>query len=453
MVSGTLAGATSVTGTGTALRTDHYELTMLAAVRTSGVADRPVVFEVFARALPPGRRYGVVAGTGRLADAIRRFRFEPDDLAFLAATGVADAATRKWLAGYRFTGTVLAYEEGETFFAGSPVVTVHASFAEAVLLETLVLSILNHDSAVASAAARMVRAATSVAGPRDRRLIDMGSRRTHDDAAVDAARAAYIAGFSGTSNLEAGRRYGIPTSGTAAHAYTLVHDDEYRAFVAQLRALGVGTTLLVDTFDTPTGLRTAVRAANALGYAGPGAVRIDSGDLAVEARNARAMLDALGATETRIVVSGDLDEYEIAGLEHDPAGRAPIDAYGVGTRLVTGSGHPTAGFVYKLVEVDGMPVEKRSPGKRSVGGAKRAYRLLDREGITVGETLLVRGKPPAGSRPLQQVVVDRGDPRPGAALDAMRAHHRRALDELPPSALGLDPGEPALHTTFDHEEA
>ncbi len=261
-----------------------------------------------------------------------------------------DADTLAYLAEYRFRGDVDGYAEGELYFPGSPVLAVHGSFAECVVLETLALSIFNHDTAIASAAARMVSAAEG------RALIEMGSRRTHEQAAVAAARAAYLAGFTGSSNLEAQRRHGVPALGTSAHAFTLLHTsangpDEKAAFRAQVDALGVGTTLLVDTYDITTGV------ANAVEVAGPelGAVRIDSGDLGVLARQVRAQLDSLGATKTRIVVSGDLDEFSIAALRVEP-----VDMYGVGTSVVTGSGAPTASMVYKLVEVDGMPVEKRS---------------------------------------------------------------------------------------------
>jgi nicotinate phosphoribosyltransferase len=251
------------------------------------------------------------------------------------------------------------------------VLTVSGTFGEAVLLETLTLSILNHDCAVAAAAARMVTAAG------DRPLIEMGSRRTHEEAAVAAARAAYLAGFSSTSNLEAGRRYGVPTSGTAAHAFTLLHDDEADAFRAQLDAHGADTTLLVDTYDIAQGIRTAIE------VAGPdlGAVRIDSGDLAVLAREARRLLDSLGATKTRVVLSGDLDEWAIAGLSG-----APVDMYGVGTSVVTGSGAPTADMVYKLVEVDGRPVAKRSEHKATQGGRKTALRRHRETGTATGTT-------------------------------------------------------------------
>src|SRR5262249_32288312 len=202
----------------TGLLTDHYELTMLRGALRSGVAQRRAVFEVFARHLPHGRRYGVVAGTGRLLDALARFRFGPAELDFLREAGVADDAALRYLGSYAFRGHIWGYAEGDCYFPGSPILVVEGTFAEAVGLEAVLLSVLNHDCAIASAASRMVTAAC------DRPLIEMGSRRTHEFAAVASARAAYIAGFSFTSNLRAGHDYGVPTSGTAAHAFTLVHD-------------------------------------------------------------------------------------------------------------------------------------------------------------------------------------------------------------------------------------
>ena len=313
----------------TALLTDRYELTMLGSALRDGTADRRCVFEVFARRLPDGRRYGVVAGTGRLIDALADFTFDDETVELLRADGIVDDASAEYLRRYRFTGDIDGYPEGELYFPHSPMLTVSGTFAEAVLLETLTLSILNHDSAVAAAAARMVTAAAG------RPIIEMGTRRTHEQAAVAAARAAYLAGFASTSNLAAARRYGIPTAGTAAHAFTLLHDDERAAFAAQVAALGPGTTLLVDTYDITAGIDTAVD------VAGPelGAIRIDSGDVGVLARQAREQLDGLGANGTKIVVSGDLDEFAIAGLA-----AAPVDAYGAGTAVVTGSGAPTAGW-------------------------------------------------------------------------------------------------------------
>ncbi|MBN9606479.1 MAG: nicotinate phosphoribosyltransferase [Actinomycetales bacterium] len=426
-----------------ALLTDRYELTMLDAALRDGTAQRRCVFELFARRLPAGRRFGVVAGTGRLLEELAAFRFGPEELDWLAREGVVSDRTLEHLAAFRFTGTIRGYREGEAYFPGSPVLVVEGSFAEAVVLETLALSVLNADSAIASAAARMVAAAGS------RPLAEMGSRRTGERSAPAAARAAWIAGFAASSNLEAGRRWGVPTMGTAAHAFTLLHDSEAEAFASQVAALGPGTTLLVDTYDIEEGVRRAVDAA------GPelGAVRIDSGDLDVVVRRVRAQLDALGATGTRITVTNDLDEHAIAALRS-----APVDSYGVGTSLVTGSGAPTAGMVYKLVArqtADGawIDVAKTSTGKATVGGRKQAVRVL-RDGVAVAEEIHV-DEPPvterAGRALLVDLVVD-GEPVPGSTgregAAAARGNHRAAMAELPPAAFGLSRGEPAIPTRY-----
>jgi nicotinate phosphoribosyltransferase len=420
----------------TGLLTDRYELTMLRAALRDGTADRRCVFEVFARRLPDGRRYGVVAGTGRLLDAVPEFRFDDDQLRALLASGTVDEDTAGWLRDYEFTGDVTGYPEGELYFPGSPVLTVEGTFGEAVLLETLALSVLNHDTAVASAAARMANAAG------DRPCIEMGSRRTHEESAVAAARAAYLAGFATTSNLAAGHRYGVPTAGTAAHSWTLLHEKEADAFRAQVAALGPGTTLLVDTYDIAEGIRAAVE------VAGPelGAVRIDSGDLAVLAHQARAQLDELGATRTRIVLSGDLDEYGLAALA-----TAPVDAYGVGTSVVTGSGAPTAGFVYKLVAVDGRPVAKRSEDKVTHGGRKVAVRRHRSTGTATEEIVRSGGDPSSqpGDRALQVAMVRGGERLPGPTLDESRAHLRSVITTLPWQGLALSRGEPAIPTTYE----
>lgn len=408
---------------------------MIGSALRDGTAMRPCVFEAFARRLPNGRRYGVVAGTARLLELIMEFRFDADELAWLEGQGVIDAPTAEWLAGYRFTGDVDGYAEGELFFAGSPILTVSGGFAECVVLETLVLSVLNHDCAVAAAAARMVTAA------RGRPIIEMGSRRTHEEAAVAAARAAYLAGFASTSNLAAGLRHGVPTAGTAAHAFTLLHDDEPAAFASQIAASGVETTLLVDTYDISQGIRNAITAA------GPGlrAIRIDSGDLSVLAAQSRALLDELGAPDVKIVVSGDLDEYSIAALAAEP-----VDAYGAGTAVVTGSGAPTAGLVYKLVEVAGRPVVKRSENKATVGGRKSVVRRHKPTGTATEEIIYTRTAPPAEPN-------DRELPRPfirGGELVAdlptlaeSREHLRDALVSIPWEGLKLSAGEGAIPVT------
>jgi nicotinate phosphoribosyltransferase len=440
-----LNGAASpLAGSGTALLTDHYELTMVSAALRSGAAGRRAVFEMFARELPGGRRYGVVAGTGRFLRALEEFRFSATEIGFLREAGIVDEAGADFLASYRFRGSIWGYSEGDCYFPGSPILVVDGTFAEAVVLETLALSVFNHDCAVASAASRMVTAAEG------RPLIEMGSRRTHERAAVAAARAAYVAGFATTSNLRAGFEFGVPTAGTSAHAFTMVHDDERQAFSVQLGALGKGTTLLVDTYDVAKAVRTAVE------LAGPdlGAVRIDSGDLRQTAHEVRAELDSLGAKGTRIVITGDLDEHAIAGLAS-----APVDGYGVGTALVTGSGVPTAALVYKLVaraDLAGplMPVAKRSVGKPTIGGRKWAVRTLDATGRATAEVVTTAppGRGDSGGRSrrrvlLRQLVAD-GEIIGTEPLTAARARHQEALRELPPGALRLSSGDPAIPTVI-----
>jgi nicotinate phosphoribosyltransferase len=422
----------------TGLLTDRYELTMLSAALRAGTAHRRCTFELFARKLPDGRRYGVVAGTGRFLEALSDFRFDGTAEASLAE--FLDRDTMAYLRDFRFGGDVDGYPEGELYFPGSPVLSVHGSFAECVILETVALSIFNHDTAIASAAARMVSAAHG------RPLMDMGSRRTHEHAAVAAARAAYLAGFAATSNLEAHRRYGVPTEGTSAHAFTLLYDgpdgpDEPGAFAAQVAALGAGTTLLVDTYDVTIGVANAVAAAGT----GLGAVRIDSGDLGMLAREVREQLDRLGATRTRIVVSGDLDEFAVAGLRAEPVG-----SYGIGTSLVTGSGAPTANMVYKLVEVDGIPVEKRSVRKESHGGRKEALRLSRPTGTITEEIVYPAGRPPPHSEPsrvLTVPLVRNGEPIAETDLGVARELVASGLRSLPWEGLMLSHGDPAIPTT------
>ena len=435
--------------TSTALLTDRYELTMLAAALRDGTAARPSVFELFSRRLSGGRRFGVVAGTGRLLSLIRDFRFGDDELRYLRDENMVDADSLAYLEGYRFTGSIRGYREGELYFPGSPILTVEGTFADAVVLETLALSVLNHDSAVATAASRMSIAAG------ERPLAEMGSRRAAERSAVAAARAAYIAGFKATSNLEAGRSWGIPTMGTAAHSWTLLHDSEEDAFRAQIDSLGTDTTLLVDTYDIRKGVETAIRVAGT----SLGGVRIDSGDLPIVAAEVRAQLDELGATGTRITVTSDLDEYAIAALA-----ASPVDAYGVGTSVVTGSGYPTASMVYKLVarqDAQGawIGVAKASADKASHGGRKAAFRTLA-DGVAVAETVVVSdgfesldspAEHPDG-RALQVTFVENGeidDSYEGIEGTASaRAHHLKVREELPVRALALSKSDPAIPTEF-----
>lgn len=425
-----------------ALLTDHYELTMLQGALHSGAAARRSVFEMFARRLPEGRRYGVVAGTGRFLELLERFRFGSEELDFLSDHQIVDERTLEWLSKFRFSGNIWGYGEGEVYFPGSPIMVVESTFAEAVILETLALSVFNHDSAIASAASRMAVAAG------DRPLIEMGSRRTHERAAVSAARAAYVAGFATSSNLEAERSHGVPTGGTAAHSFTLLHDSEYHAFKAQVESLGAGTTLLVDTYDVERAVRHAVELAGT----GLGAVRIDSGDLSAHATRVRKQLDELGAKDTRIVVTGDLDEHSIQALAV-----APVDGYGVGTSLVTGSGAPTMSLVYKLVararnlESDAPlePVAKRSVGKPSRGGRKWALRRLDEQGTAVAEEIYpYEPQVEVGTRPMLRPLVFQGEPVGRESVHEARERHRAAVAELPEQALRMSRGEATITTVF-----
>lgn len=406
----------------TSLHTDHYELTMAMASIHEGTAERPCVFSAFARRTDGP--LGVVGGVDAAVEAILAFRFTDDDLD--ALTEVVDAGTCDRLAAYRFTGDVEVVDDGELFFPNEPVVTVLGSFADAIVLETIILSHLNGSAGVATAAARM-RAAAG-----DRLLAEQGSRRVDPATATEAARAAWTAGFDSSSNLAAGARYGVPTTGTAAHAWTLLHvDDEQAAFEAQLRALGNGTTLLVDTYDITRGIDRSMAAARAVsGQPGPGAVRIDSGDLWAESHAARRQLDAGGAADTRIMVSGEVDVEEIERLA-----AAPVDGFGVGTNVVR---TPSPGFVYKLVTTDPghgwTEVAKTSPGKPTTGGRRVVVR-----GPDGADTMPLDPELPAedaafpGRRVVTRTAVRAGRPTsesdPVATSSAARARHRAALDE------------------------
>ncbi|MDZ4091231.1 MAG: nicotinate phosphoribosyltransferase [Arthrobacter sp.] len=429
----------------TSLYTDHYELTMLQAALHSGAAHRKSVFEAFARRLPDGRRYGIVGGTGRLLEGIADFRFGDTEIDFLRRTKVVNEETLDYLAGFSFSGDIWGYAEGEAYFPNSPILIVESTFAEACILETYILSILNHDSAIASAASRMITAAGS------RPCVEMGSRRTQEESAVSAARAAIIAGFDSTSNLEAGLRYGLKTVGTAAHSFTLLHDTEREAFEAQIASMGAGTALLVDTYDVEAAVRTAVELAGDK----LGAVRLDSGDLVAQAQWVRQLLDELGNERTRIIVTSDLDEFAIAALQS-----APVDSYGVGTSLVTGSGAPTASMVYKLVsrtddDGDFVSVAKAAKNKTSKGGRKYALRKLNERGTATQEIIGVGHRPDddGNDRPLLQQFVKNGELLPGwtGPEGVLRARQRHAdtMKELPAVVNRLQRGEAAIPTIYE----
>lgn len=432
--------------TSTALLTDMYELTMIKAALHAGTAFRRCTFELFPRRLPTGRSYGVVAGTGRALAALRDFRFGDAEIEFLTERGIADDMLAEWLSNYKFTGNIRGYGEGELFFSGSPILVVEGSFAEAVVLETLMLSIFNHDSAVASAASRMTLAAEG------RPIIEMGGRRTHEWSAVACGRAAWVAGFGSSSDLEAGRSWGIPVSGTAAHAFTMLFDSEEDAFRAQLDSQGVNTTLLVDTYDVDEAIKLGVRLTDGK----LGAIRLDSGDLTTEVRRVRKLLDSLGATETRIIVTNDLDEYQIAALRG-----APVDGFGVGTSVVTGSGHPTCGMVYKIVSrADSddpndiqTPIAKRSKNKGTIGGRKTAMRQLDENGKASAEIIGIdiEPRPDSNDRLVMVDLVRDGEIVGEEPLQAARDRHERARAELPLAGLKISRAEQAIPTIYVDE--
>lgn len=408
---------------------------MVDVALANGTADRRAVFEIFTRSLPDGRNYGVVGGTGRALQAIADFRFTDEQLGWLKLNGIVSERALDYLADYRFRGQAWGFLEGEVFLPNSPVLTIESTFAEAVVLETVLLSVFNHDSAIASATARMADAAG------ERALLEGGSRRGHERAGVSAARSAYLAGAGATSNLEAGHRFGIPTVGTIAHAFILAHGSEREAFAAQYAALGADSVYLVDTYDIAEGIRTAVEVVGT----DIGGIRVDSGDLALEAKQARELLDELGARRTRIVVSGDLDEWSL----HELAS-APIDGYLVGTKLITGSGHPTASMVYKLVAVENeagrlTSVAKTSLGKGTVGGRKGAFRVLDGDGFIDHDVLIADNDTPLADltgpgRRLQVQLINDGHIVGQPSLVASRAWCKHARNELPPALRGLDGG-------------
>ena len=351
---------------------------------------------------------------------------ESEEIDYLSREKIVSDDCLDYLKSYRFQGNIRGYTEGECYFESSPLMQVEGTFAECVLLETLLLSILNHDCAVASAASRMTIAAHG------RPCVDMGARRTHE-------------------------RYGIPTIGTAAHSFTLIHDSEEDAFRAQLANLGPGTTLLVDTYDVPRAVKRGVKLAREAGGE-LGCVRLDSGDLVAEAFKVRALLDSLDAQSTQITVTNDLDEYAIAAL-----GAAPVDSYGVGTKMVTGSGIPTAALVYKLVQrvnEDGSihDVAKRSTSKSTLGGRKFAGRARGEDGYASTELVVVADNAEQAeaefarrnARPLLVDLVTAGEPNRSymgkQALQDAQDHHIKARNELPYQGWRLSAGEAAIPT-------
>lgn len=429
-----------------ALLTDLYQLTMAAGYFHSGMTQRTATCEMFVRRLPKRRRYLVAMGIERVLDYLERLRFTDDEIQYLTTVpALKDAMTpdfQAFLRELRFTGDVWALPEGTVVFANEPFVRIKAPLVEAQLVETFLLSAINHGTMIASKAARVVRAAGSAG------VMEFGARRTHPLAAVDAARSAYAVGAIGTSNVEAGMRFGVPVLGTAAHMWTMAHASEEAAFAGYVRVFPSASTLLIDTYDTLEGAR---RAAAIAGDKLKG-VRLDSGDLNDLSQRVRKILDENGCASAKIVASGDLNEYRIAELRK--AG-APIDLYGVGTDLVTSLDAPSLGGVYKLVESgqdqdgESVPIAKFSEGKSTLPGAHQVVRFRKPDGTLARDVIALADEDPRSlAQPGEEgfsveTLLEprmRGGARVGdpESLDSIRARAKRELDSLPPELHALE---------------
>ena len=416
-----------------ALSTDLYQLTMMAGYFHRKVLDVRATFELFVRRLPRSRNLLVSAGLEQALCYLERLHFDGDEIAWLRSLpslARIPAPFFDYLRSFRFSGDVWAMPEGTPFFRGEPVLRVSAPIAEAQLVETALLAIVNFQTTVASKAVRIVRAAAGGS------VMEFGARRAHGlEAALFAARAAYLAGCDATSFVEAGRRFAIPLAGTMAHSWILAAPSELEAFTSYASLFGEHTVLLLDTFDVDAATTTLVDSSLR-----PQGVRIDSGDLAAAARVVRDRLDRAGLTSTRIIVSGDLDEWKIAALV---SARAPIDTFAVGTALVTSDDAPALGGIYKLVEIEEAgtirTVMKRSEGKPTWPGRKQVWRLST-DGRAVGDVIALDDETgPAGASPLLQPVMRDGTRTLTApSLPDSRLHCRRMADALPQSLLALE---------------
>ena len=421
-----------VTGANAAMLVDVYELTMAASYFAHGMNER-ATFELFVRRLPEERNFLIAAGLNDALEYLRNLAFDEAAIAFLRSLGYFEDAFLAFLGKLRFTGEAWAVPEGDVVFAGEPLIRLTAPLIEAQILETFLLNCISFQTMIASKAARIALACGK------RPFIDFGARRTHGaDAALRAARAAYIGGAAGTSNVLAGASFGIPLSGTMAHAYIMSFEEECDAFRAYARDFRGRTTLLIDTYDTFEGARRAVEVADELAAEGirVQAVRLDSGDLGELAVGVRRILDEGGHPEIRILASGDLDEYRISELL---AGGVPIDAFGVGTQLGTSADAPTLSAVYKLVEDEAGPKLKLSPGKATMPGRKQVYRITE-NGRYDHDVLALHDEPIARGQPLLHQVMAGGEPaQPPETLDTIRARSCEAVAKLPDRLRALTP--------------
>ncbi len=418
-----------------ALLTDLYELTMLQAYFARSM-NATAVFEFFVRNLGPRRNFLLAAGLEQVLEYLGGLRFTAAELEWLAACGRFSPEFVRSLEGLRFTGDIDAIPEGTAFFADEPILRVTAPLREAQIVESRVMNLLHYQTLVASKAARIVLAASG------KLLVDFGLRRAHGaEAGLLSARAAFLAGFSGTATVEASHRFGIPVYGTMAHSYIQAHDDEAQAFENFALAQPGNVLLLIDTYDTERAAAKVCKLAPVLAAHGASirGVRIDSGNLGQHARRVRAILDAGGLRRATIFASGNLDEDRIAALE---AEHAPIDGYGVGTRMNTSADAPFLDCAYKLQEYQGQPRRKRSEGKATWPGRKQVFRRYDAHGRFAGDTLAPASADPTGEPLL--VPIMRGGKRivPPVPLEESRQHARRQLGRLPESLRGLLPAAP-----------
>ena len=409
-----------------ALFTDLYELTMAQAYWQSG-RTAEATFSLFIRSYPPDRAYWVCAGLQDALSDIEGLGFTEDDIAALRDMGRFDPRFLDYLRGLEFTGSARAMPEGSIFFAGEPVLEVTGPIIEAQLLETILINRINLQTILATKASRVVHAANGSA------VVDFAARRAQGTEAADRlARASYIAGYAGTSNVAAGVRHGIPTVGTMAHSFVMCFESEFEAFRAYASSFPGSSTFLVDTYDTLEGVRAAIAVAEAMREAGQAlrAIRIDSGDFARLSAQARAMLDGAGLREVEIFVSGGLDEFEVDSLVR--AG-APIDGFGVGTKAGVSADAPWTDCAYKLVEYDGRPLLKLSTGKTSLPGRKQVYRSRDDEERFLRDTIdLDEEPPPDGAAPLLGEVIRGGRVvAPSPPLPDIRARLAGELASLP----------------------
>jgi nicotinate phosphoribosyltransferase len=408
------------------LSTDLYQLTMMAGYVASNRHDVPATFELFVRRLPRNRTYLIAAGLESALSYLEKVRFTDDDVEWLRANAAfagVGAAFFEYLTKFRFSGDVWAMPEGTPYFPNEPLLRVTAPLAQAQLVETALLATLNYQSAVASKAARIVHASNG------RPVMEFGARRAHGlEAALGAARAAFIAGCAGTSLVEAGRRFGIPLSGTMAHSWVLASSSERDAFVSYSDLFKEHAVLLIDTYETVDAAKLIVRSGLR-----PHAVRLDSGDLLALSREVRQILDEGGLRATRILASGDLDEWRITALL---AAGAPIDAFGVGTALSTSEDAPAVSGVYKLVEIgeaaNPRPVMKRSTDKSTWPGTKQVCRIV-RDGLAIEDVVSLAGEPlPKHGEPLLEKVMSGGRrQRPTPSLSDLQARARTLIAQLP----------------------